>query len=245
MIISKVKTKEGEEPVKAYNIDEVLLPSVKFEKWTTNKTVKEYAADFAVLDTETGHSDLETGWVYQWAVKWAGIYIYGRKPTEFIELLWKFRKKYGLNDKKRIIFYIHNASYDMQYLKEYLYEYDPDISVMATDAHTFLITDVCGIRFLCSYKLSNMSLDMFSKTYSEKYVKAVGEIDYGVIRYQDTILSDDDWFYMFSDVASQYDALQGYLKINGYDRAYKAPYTSTGFVRANCRKAGVRKKLMS
>lgn len=240
MIKSKVKTKEGEEPITAYSVNEVLLPSVKFEKWTQGKITREYAIDFAVLDTETSHSDLETGWIYQWAVKWAGIYIYGRKPTELIELLQKIRKKYDLDDKRRIIFYIHNASYDLQYLKEYLLQYDDRMKVMATDAHTFLITDVCGFRILCSYKLSNMGLDMFSKTYADRYVKAVGEIDYTVVRYQDSILNEDDWFYMFSDVASQYDALQGYLKINGYDRAYKAPYTSTGFVRANCRKASTK-----
>ena len=236
MIISKVKTKEGEENIKAYDVTEVYLPKVKFEKWNQNKQVFEYAAEFAVLDTETSHSDLETGWVYQWAVKWQGQYIYGRKPTEIIELLQKIRKKYDLNDRKRIIFYIHNASYDLQYLKYFLYEYDAKISVMATDAHTFLITDVCGFRILCSYKLSNMSLDMFSNIYSEKYVKASGAIDYTVVRYQDSELSAEDWYYMFSDVASQYDAIKHYLLINGYDRAYKAPFTSTGFVRANCRR---------
>lgn len=240
MIISSVKIKEGNEAVKAYNINEAYLPAVNFEKWNQNKTVYEYAADFAVLDTETSHADLTTGWIYQWAVKWRGIYIYGRKPTEIIELLHMFCRKYQLNDKRRIIIYIHNASYDLQYLKDYLFEYDPKITVMATDAHTFLITDVCGFRILCSYKLSNMSLDMFSSIYAEKYIKAVGTIDYTLARYQDSELPAVDWHYMFSDVASQYDAIKNYLLINGYDRAYKAPFTSTGFVRANCRKASAK-----
>lgn len=240
MIFSQVKTKQGVMPIKAYTADEVLLPSVKFEKWTQGKVTREYAADFGVLDTETSHAGLTAGWVYQWAVKFAGNYIFGRKPSELIEFFRKLRRKYGLNDKRRLILFIHNASYDLQYLKEYLMQYDENMQVMATDAHTFLITDIDGIRILCSYKLSNMSLDMFSRTYAETYVKAVGEIDYTKVRYQDSELTDTDWFYMFSDVASQYDALQGYLKINGYDRAYKAPYTSTGFVRANCRKASAR-----
>lgn len=240
MIISKVKTKEGEESIKAYDVTEAYLPKVKFEKWNQNKTVFEYAADFAVLDTETSHFDLETGWIYQWAVQWQRQYYYGRKPSEIITLLQMFKDKYGLTDKRRVIFYIHNASYDLQYLKYFLYEYDAKISVMATDAHTFLITDVCGFRILCSYKLSNMSLDMFSSIYSEKYVKATGAIDYTVVRYQDSVLPAVDWYYMFSDVASQYDAIKHYLLINGYDRAYKAPFTSTGFVRANCRRAAGR-----
>ena len=135
-----------------------------------------------------------------------------------------------------MIIYVHNLAYDMQYLKRYLCELG-ELKVMATDTHTFLIVDVSGIRFLCSYKLSNMPLSLFADTYAEKYKKAVGEIDYTVIRYQDSALTASDWEYMFSDVACQYDAIREYLFINGYDRAYKAPYTSTGFVRMNCRHA--------
>ena len=68
-------------------------------------------------------------------------------------------------------------------------------------------------------------------------IKAVGEIDYNVVRYQDSELTASDWFYMFSDVAAQDDGIHGYLKMQGYKYAYQAPITSTGFVRANCRKA--------
>lgn len=236
MLNSCVKTKDGTQPIRAYTNDELILLPVKFEKFGHNKTVYEYAADFAVLDTETSHSDLMHGWIYQWAVKWNGQYIYGRKPSELIALLQNMQDYYQLNSRRRIIFYVHNLAYDAQYLKLWLQQLGT-LKVMATDVHTFLIIDVGGFRFLCSFKLSNMSLDMFSKTYAEKYIKAVGEIDYTVVRYQDTPLTDTDWLYMFSDIASQYDALTEYLKINGYDRAYKAPYTSTGFVRANCRKA--------
>lgn len=236
MLISEVRTRQGAQPIKAYSKDEIILLPVPFEKWTTNRVVREYAADFAVLDTETSHADLLRGWVYQWAVKWQGQYIYGRTPLELVEFLQGMQQYYHLNNKRRIIFYIHNASYDMQYLKRWFMSLG-DLHVMATDNHTFLITDVGGFRFLCSYKLSNMSLNMFSATYADEYLKAAGEIDYTVVRYQDSPLTDTDWRYMFSDIASQYDALTEYLKINGYDRAYKAPYTSTGFVRAICRKA--------
>lgn len=236
MLLSEVRTRQGTEPIKAYTGSEVILLPEKFEKWTANKIVHEYAVNYAVLDTETSHSDLLHGWVYQWAVKWQGQYIYGRTPEELIYLLQRVQQYYDLNDKRRIIFYIHNASYDMQYLKRWLMQLG-DLRVMATDPHTFLITDVGGFRFLCSYKLSNMSLGMFSTTYAENYLKASGEIDYTVVRYQDSPLTASDWLYMFSDIASQYDALSEYLKLNGYDRAYKAPFTSTGFVRAICRKA--------
>lgn len=236
MIKSYVKTKEGTEPIEAYTAAEVYLPSGAFEKWSQNKTLYQYAADFAVLDTETSHDGLRCGWIYQWAVKWRGMYIYGRTPSELLTLLRRMIDKYHLGKYRRLIIYVHNLSYDMAYLKLWLEQLGP-LKVMATGTHTFLIVDVVGLRFLCSFKLSNSSLAMFAKTYADKYEKAVGEIDYTVVRYQDTKLKASDWFYMFSDVASQYDAITGYLQVNGYDRAYKAPYTSTGFVRVNCRNA--------
>ena len=236
MINSYVKTRQGDQPIKAYTTEEAYLPGVDFEPWNQNKRVIYYAADYAVLDTETSHSDLLHGWIYQWAVKWRDQYIYGRRPSELVALLKRMIAAYSLSDNRRLIIYVHNLSYDMQYIKRYLAELGP-LNVMATDSHTFLIVDVAGLRLLCSYKLSNMSLDAFSRAYGDRYAKAVGEIDYTVTRYQDSPLTAADWYYMLSDVASQYDAIRGYLKINGYDRAYKAPYTSTGFVRANCRKA--------
>ena len=83
-----------------------------------------------------------------------------------------------------------------------------------------------------------MSLSALAKKYAGTYNKAVGEIDYNIIRYQDSELSaDKDWFYMFSDVAAQMDGINGYLKTMGYKYAFQAPFTSTGFVRTKCRKA--------
>lgn len=239
MIESYVKTKEGRERITAYDVNEVQLPLLTFKDLQVNHKIVKYATDFAVLDTETSHSDLVTGWIYQWAVKIKKTYIYGRTPEEIIELLIKMAERYKLTTNKRLIIYIHNSSYDLQYLKHYLRGYDPTAQFLAIDAHSILICDVLGFRIICSYKLTNLSLAALSDNYSETYVKAVGEIDYNVIRYQDSELNDNDWFYMFSDVAAQYDGVTQYLKAMGYTYAFKAPFTSTGFVRTDCRKAAL------
>jgi len=237
MITSKVKTKDGVEEITAYSVEEVRLPLLLF-KWVVRNRKKAYfASDFMVLDTETSHSDDEHSWIYQWAVKIKNTYIYGRTPEEFLYLLRKMAEWYKLRKERSIMLYIHNASYDLQYLKHYLRKYDPFIEVTTTDTHSVLFCNVLGFKICCSYRLTNLSLDMLSKNYAEKYRKAVGEIDYTKIRYQDTELNEDDWFYMFSDVASQMDGIKGYLKSMGFDYAYKAPLTSTGFVRLTCREA--------
>ena len=237
MVESHVKTKEGKEPIKAYSVNEVELPILTYKPLQRNHKIIKYATDYAVLDTETSHLDVFTSWIYQWAVKIKKTYIYGRKPTEFIDLLRKMVEFYKLSYEKRIVFYIHNASYDLQYLKFYLKQYDPKAEFLAIDAHSIIICDILGFRILCSYKLTNMGLSALAKNYAETYEKAVGEIDYSIIRYQDDELNAADWFYMFSDVAAQADGIAGYLRAMGYKYAYDAPFTSTGFVRTACRKA--------
>ena len=241
MILSRVRTRTGYESISAYTAAEVSLPSMKFRKVYRNRHIYLYAQDFSVFDSETSHDD-ENGWIYQWAVKLQDVYIYGRRPSEFIELLRRMAKEYNLDGYTKMIIYIHNAAYDVQYLKWYLYQYDPKMRVLATDKHAILICDVFGFRILCSYRLTNLSLDSLSHDYAKTYLKASGAIDYTKRRYQDDILSETDWMYMFSDVASQADGIQGYLDAQGYKYAYDAPFTSTGFVRAKCRHASEKER---
>lgn len=237
MITSEILTSSGREQVTAYGVEEFQPPKMTWSGITRNRRYYTYADDFAVADTETSHDGLNCGWIYQWAFKLKDTFIYGRKPSEFVRLLERLRDLYGLNGFRKLIVYFHNSSYDLQYLKWHLKGYDEDIKILATDNHSFLICDVFGFRILCSYKLTNLSLDRLSKDYAEKYRKASGAIDYSVVHYQDEDLPTENWYYMLSDVASQYDAIKGYLKSHGYDKAYKAPFTSTGFVRVKCRHA--------
>ena len=237
MIESYVKTEKGRQRITAYTVNECKLPVVPFKDLQRNHKITKYGTSFICLDTETSHKGNTIGWIYQWAVKFGGLYVYGRKPSEIIELLRKIAEHYKLNEQKKIILYIHNASYDLTYLKLFLRQYDPAADFLAIDKHSIIQVDMLGFKIICSYKLTNMSLNDLSKKYAETYKKAVGEIDYTITRYQDDELDESDWFYMFSDVASQEDGIKGYLKMQGYKYAHQAPITSTGFVRANCRKA--------
>ena len=237
MIDSYVKTKDGRQAIKAYTVDEMQLPVVAFKDKQKNHKITKYAVKHICLDTETSHITNTCAWVYQWAAKFGGLYVYGRKPSEIIEFLRKVAEHYQLNEEKKIVLYIHNAAYDLQYIKLFLRQYDPTADFLAVDAHAIIQCNVLGFTILCSYKLTNMSLAALADNYAETYAKAVGEINYNIVRYQDTELTASDWFYMFSDVAAQDDGIHGYLKMQGYKYAYQAPITSTGFVRANCRKA--------
>lgn len=237
MIDSYVKTKNGRKAIKAYTPDEMQLPVLIFKDQQKNHKITKYATKYICLDTETSHLGNTCGWVYQWAAKLGELYVYGRKPSEIIDFMERVAEHYELSDDKKIVLYIHNAAYDLQYLKLFLRRYDPSARFLAVDSHAIIECDVIGFKIVCSYKLTNMGLAALSENYSELYDKAVGEIDYNIVRYQDSELTASDWYYMFSDVASQDDGIQGYLKMQGYRYAFRAPITSTGFVRANCRKA--------
>lgn len=238
MIYSRVKTKDGYEPIKAYSVSEFDPPLLLFKNLQKNHKITRYATDYICLDTETSKTDVTCGWVYQWAVCIKQkIFVYGRTPTEFIDLLVKLSEHYELSDTKKIIIYVHNLGYDFSYLKLFLLKLDPTLDVLAVDNHSVLTVDMIGFKIICSYKLTNLSLGVLSDKYALKYVKAVGTVDYSIIRYQDSELTDNDWCYMFSDVASQYDGVKQYLAMNGYKFAARAPFTSTGFVRVECRNA--------
>ena len=237
MIDSYVKTKNGRQAIKAYTPEEMQLPVLAFKPLQKNHKITKYATKYICLDTETSHTDNLTGWVYQWAAKLGSLYVYGRRPSEIIDYMRRIAEHYQLNEQKKIVLYIHNAAYDLQYIKAFLFQYDPTADFLAVDAHGIIQCEVLGFKIICSYKLTNLSLAQLAKNYAATFDKAVGEIDYDIVRYQDQELTASDWYYMFSDVAAQDDGIAGYLKMQGYRYAFRAPITSTGFVRANCRKA--------
>ena len=237
MIASRVKTIDGYEDITAYLPAEAEWPIMSYKLIQRGKAHYKYATEFIVLDTETAHKDEETGWVYQWAMKLKNLYLYGRTPEDLLECLRIMAKHYDLNEKRKFVLYIHNAAYDTQYLKHFFRKYDPELKIMATDAHAVLFCEIFGFRILCSYRMTGYSLAALAKYYAHKYVKAVGEIDYSEVHYQDEELKPENWEYMFSDVASQADGIRGYLDVMGYKYACEAPMTATGFVRDDSRRA--------
>lgn len=152
MIESDVKTKDGREPILAYSVKECasVLPLLTFKPLQRNHKITYWASEYAVFDTETSHDCLTRSWIYQWAFKIKNTYIYGRTPAEFIELLRILAEHYKLTAGKRLLIFIHNASYDLQYLKWHLKQYDSAPKWLTIDAHTILSCDVLGIRILCS-----------------------------------------------------------------------------------------------
>lgn len=190
------------------------------------------------LDTETSwNHDMENpiGWIYQWAFKFGEEIQIGRKPSEFIESLKEIKEYYSLDDRNKIIIYVHNLSFDIQYLKNYLIEEFGEYKILAVSEHHFISFTISGFEFRCSYKLSNKSLSKWCKDLGCKHQKLVGAIDYQKINYQDDELSQIDWDYQLEDVYCLDEAIEKQLQLYS-DTLATIPLTSTGYVRREARK---------
>ena len=212
----------------------------KMGKIVVNKSGETICDDFISFDTETSHNhnkENPIGWIYQWCFKYGNELIYGRKPSEFVECCKKIIKVNSLDERNKIIIYVHNLSYDYEYIKEFLREefgYENE-KMLAIDKHKLITYEIGGLLFKCSFRLVNKSLDAWSKEIGTKNHKKVGLVDYDVIRYQDTELTKDDWEYMFYDIIVLDEALRLQMKVHN-DTLKTIPYTSTGYVRRDAKK---------
>lgn len=193
-------------------------------------------------------SDDEIGWVYQWSIciydPVTPTFIYGRTPSHMSACFVRISELLELHEKRKCSIYFHNFAYDYQYIKKWI-ERDLDAGASPGDEFRLLATaphkiiswqTTSGIVFKCSYRLSNASLDFWTREIVHtRYKKLVGGIDYDVVRFQDTPLVRDDWRYMIYDVLSQAEAIYKSAKDEG-DTMATIPLTSTGYVRRDGRK---------
>lgn len=190
----------------------------------------------------------EVGWIYQWAIciyhPTSPLFIYGRKPSEMTACFAHIAELLQLSDDWRASVYFHNFSYDYQYLKKWIVrdldqgaDVNNEYRILATAPHKLIsYQTTSGLTFKCSYRLSNASLDFWSrKILFTTHKKLVGAVDYDIVRYQDTPLIRDDWRYMFYDVLVDAECIAKAAEQEG-DTMATIPLTSTGYVRRDGRK---------
>lgn len=200
----------------------------------SKKDKKKFARDFICLDTETANNhdlDNPVGWIYQWCFSYQNALIYGRTPTQLMECLLKISR---INEGQKVLIFVHNLSYDFSYIWEYLKASFEKTEFLAVNSHK-VISVVCdNLEFRCTYKLTQKSLAKWTKDMGTKHKKLVGEIDYNIIRYQDTPLFRKDWRYMFYDVVVLHECITAQMALY-CDSVKTIPLTSTGYVRREVR----------
>ncbi len=164
-----------------------------------------------------------------------GIYNYvttGRTWEEFISLIDVLKKLLGLNNERRLVVYVHNLPYEFQFIrKRFKWE-----EVFLLSERKPVYANAYGVEFRCSLKLSGgKKLEKVGDDLQKyKVRKAVGNLNYDLIRTPITPLSQEELLYCENDIRVILCYIQEKIEQDG--DITKIPLTNTGYVRNFCRK---------
>lgn len=170
--------------------------------------------------------------MYLWSFSLNGDIIYGRTWNDFTYALNAIKEKLHLNSKRKIIIYVHNLSYEFQFMYSHFKKIE---NVFArTPRHPIAFdADYC-FTFKCSYFLSGLSLAKVADNLTSiKIQKLNGYLDYRQIRHSSTPLTKNELQYSEYDVKILHYFILEEIQKNKNDIT-KIPLTKTGYVRRYC-----------
>ena len=209
-----------------------ILCDINFIQKKKNYTVSNVASVFDIEATSFYNENNEKRCcMYAWVFGLNGRCIKGRTWQEFIDVINTLVDVYNLSIEKRLIIYVHNLSYEFQWFKNY-FEWENVFSI-DTRKPIYAVTKN-GIEFRCSYILSGYSLEVLGKNLTKyKVNKAVGDLDYGLIRHSATPITEKEWGYILKDGLVVMAHIQEEIERLG--DITKLPLTKTGYVRELCK----------
>lgn len=145
---------------------------------------------------------------------------YGRELETFRDLL------NDLPEKVHIIIWVHNLAYEFQFLCNIL-TWEKVFARLPHKPMKASAEEYPFIEFRCTYMLTRLSLASWGKQLGVQ--KAVGDLDYDVIRTPLTPLTEAELHYGEQDCLVVYAGIKDYLK--RYEKQRSIPLTQTGTVR--------------
>lgn len=188
------------------------------------------------FDIETSRVPNEKlSFMYMWQFAIDEVTIIGRTWDEFVEFLDRISEHYQL-DKKPMLCYIHNMSFEWQFIKRRLKwakNKKGKSSVFALENREVIkATTTSGIEFRDSAILTQMSLSQMAKSFDLGIKKLDEEgFDYEKLRFSDTPLSDMELAYAINDVQILSRFYHKYIKNEFVRKHINISLTSTGIVR--------------
>lgn len=187
----------------------------------------------ATFDIETTNTD-DDGFPYSWQTCIGGETIVPRYFEDWVEMLETLVNKWHVNEKTRLVLYVHNLGYEHQYIMQLLAARWGLADALYTKSRKPLYMRFDnGIEFRDSFKLFQKSLAR--ATEGCQHAKLAGDLDYTVYRTPDTPLNDTEFAYCVNDVLGLYEAIERLKAEHGYNQA-TIPYTNTGMVIQEVRK---------
>ena len=169
--------------------------------------------------------------MYVWQFAIEENVIIGRTWNDFLYFCKKLYDYLDL-EKRYIIVYVHNLSYEFQFICKWFNWID-----IFADSERKPIKATTDTHFIfkCSYRLSGYSLEVLANNLkSHNIKKMVGDLDYNLIRNSKTPISKEELKYCENDVL----IVTSYIdeQINEFGNIEKIPLTQTGKVRRYVRK---------
>lgn len=208
------------------------------------------------LDIETSNNHAEEPqdlitWISSIQVLFNDHYYLLRTPEELMEFYKYIYKELSLEPKegkllRKVITYIHHASYDLSYLVPYFMEYLPHFDNegqgLIEGPNKFLNYQQGPFEWRCSLRLCNMSLAKWSNEMNIEHRKLIGFYDYEKTIYQDDELTAEEEAYDKNDVYAIKECLAKQNEYHGDDLITTTPLTFTGYVRRDLRKSCAKNK---
>ena len=217
------------------NFTKEMLP--EFNVINTNKKISflniPCALDIETTSTIINGEKFAFCYIWQFGIGLNNV-VYGRTLDELVYFLNDVSEWLDLSEQKRLLMYVHNLGYEFQFIRKY-FQWS---NVFAVDERK-PVKAICdlGIEFRDSYILSGFSLANTAKNLTKhKIKKLIGDLDYSLIRHQNTPLSKDELSYCENDIL----IILAYIdeQISLYSDVTKIPLTNTGrvrtYVRNNC-----------
>lgn len=206
---------------------EILKDNIKTVKNNKKLTYYNIECSFDIETNSTYHKGEKVAFMYIWAFGIADLKIYGRTWEEFQSLMELISDIFELHKDKRILCYIHNFSFEFQFMRKY-FEWT-EVFAISERKPIKALTNL-GIEFRDSYILSGFSLAKTAENLSSHTIeKMTGDLDYSLLRTKDTPLSEEEMKYVENDIV----IILYYIneQIEQYGDLHKVPLTNTGRVR--------------
>ena len=193
------------------------------------KNRREYVDGFFSFDIETtNYKELKQSFMYCWSFCMDKYVLIGRTWEQFRFLMEEL--SLYLRDKEYIIIWVHNLSFEWQFLKSIFRNELTDVFAL-DNRKVVRMTVMEHFEFRCSYILTNNSLAQLTKNMAVKHRKLDGnKFDYTKVRTPGRDLKKYELLYSAVDVLGLCEALKVYFRAVGCN-FYNIPMTNTGFVR--------------
>lgn len=204
-----------------------ILEDFEFVKKNNHLSYMNIPVVFDIESSSIYNNGSKQAIMYAWTFGMNGKSIRGRTWDEFLQVINKLIEYYNLTLEKRIIIYIHNLSFEFQFLNHY-FKWEKVFSLDERKPIYAITKD--GIEFRCSYILTNQSLEQVGKSLLKyKVKKKSGDLDYKLIRHSKTPLTEVEWGYILNDGLVVMAKIQEEIETSG--GIHKIPLTATSYVR--------------